>query len=236
MRQIKHSLLITCLWVLVFPAWSTEIQFQDHQSIENAVVSYVKARIQNKGTVETVINVNSLDSRLKLAHCKTPLEAFMPQNTRINSRFSVGVRCTSGKPWKLFIPVTVSSYTDIYVANHSLRKGDIIKKEDLRLVRSDINKLRTRPMTDAQQLIGMVVKRNISLGTPLSSRYLTYPTMINRGDTVDIIAGTDSIAIRMTGKALKSGAKGQRITVKNSSSQKVIDAIVVNAGTVKVLL
>ena len=82
----------------------------------------------------------------------------------------------------------------------------------------------------------MVVKRSISRGSPFNSRNLRLPTTVHKGDIVEIVASTQGLMIRMRGKALNSGAKGERIRVKNQSSKKTIEAVVVDANTVTVNL
>ena len=59
---------------------------------------------------------------------------------------------------------------------------------------------------------------------------------LKKGDVVDIVAESQGLQIRMTGKAINNGAKGQRINVKNLSSNRIIQAIVKNSGLVQIAL
>ncbi len=216
--------------------WASVVDFHPHSEIENRVVQFVKSNIQENENIEVEIKLRALDSRLKLTQCSMPVEVYMPHNSRVNSRFSVGVRCQSGKPWKIYIPVTVAKYAQVYVSTAPLSKGDVLQAEDLRLLRTDISKLRTRPITDANQLIGMLVKRSIPTGSAFTSRHLTHRSVINKGDLVDIVATMSGLNIRMTGNAMSSGGKGQRIRVKNSSSKKTVEGIIIDSNTVQIKL
>jgi len=236
MKRLIQTTLLIVLSLGVNITMASSPGFHPLKDIEKSAQQFIQGQIPPQKNVDLKIKVDSLDSRLKLANCETPLEAYLPQNSRINARVTVGIRCNSNKPWQLYVPVSIAKITEIYVASNALMKGDIVSAEDLRLVQTDINKLRTRPITNPESIIGMVVKRNISTGSPFSKRYIKLPTIVKRGDAVNIIASTTGLNIRMVGKAMGSGALGQRIRVKNTSSKRMVEAIVVDANTVKVRL
>jgi flagella basal body P-ring formation protein FlgA len=59
-------------------------------------------------------------------------------------------------------------------------------------------------------------------------------TLVKRGERVNIQSGKAGVLISATGTAMADGAKGQKINVKNLSSQRVIQATVVDSGQVSV--
>ena len=210
---------------------------QSLSQIEKTAERFIRNNIPSQKSVELVIKVDSLDPRLRLSRCQSPLEAFLPQNSRILARTTVGIRCNdSAKPWQLYVPVNIAKYTDIYVANIPLSQEDVVREEDLRRIKVDINRLRTRPMDNPKDIIGMVVKSSMAQGTPFSMLYLKQPIVVKRGAPVTIIASSAGLNIRMTGQALQPGARGEQISVKNSSSKRTIEATVVDASTVEVSL
>ena len=210
--------------------------FQPLADIENAASQFISKKVSPRDNVEVEIKVNSLDPRLHLAYCDQALQTYLPGNTKLNARVSVGVECKGKKPWKLYVPVTIARYANVYIAGNALMKGDKVTPEDLRLVRMDISKLRVRPMSDSTDIVGMLARRNISRGSVFSTRYLKMPAIIKKGDMVNIVASLSGINIRMKGKAMVAGARGERIQVRNSSSKRMVEAVVINASTVKVNL
>jgi flagella basal body P-ring formation protein FlgA len=60
------------------------------------------------------------------------------------------------------------------------------------------------------------------------------PILVKRGDTVTITTSNPNLAIAMQGTALMDGAQGQRIRVKNTTSNRVISGVVTKAGVVSV--
>lgn len=234
----KQTLIGGIIFFTAYTSITTaaEVELQSHMEITNTVIQSVQEKLQSQENVEVIIEADPLDTRLRLSKCESPLQTNMPQNSNLISRFSVNVRCDSEKPWQVYIPVRVSKLANIYVSNSSLKKGDVIDENDLRLVKTNIDQLHTRPIFQANEIIGMVARRNIPVGGPFSERVLKLPTIVKKGDSVDITASSSGLNIRMTGEALSPGAFGQRIKVKNSSSKKTIEAIVIDAHTVQVSL
>ncbi len=209
-------------------------QFHSHKDILNTVETFLAANLQRSRDIETKTRISPLDARLTLARCEVPLSAFSSTDINQNARFSVGVKCGGQKPWSLYVTVKVEKIATLYIASTPISRGDVILEDNIQLVKRDINKLRHGFFVNKRELIGMVAKRSIRAGTIFSQRHLSPPLIIKKGDSVDIIAKTPAILIRMSGKAMSDGAKGQRIKVKNSSSKKIIDAIVMEAGLVSV--
>lgn len=234
MQQLILSTGFLLLVTYVSATQAAVDSFQSQTEITSTVIQFVQNKIQPQENVEVKIEADPLDSRLKLSRCSTPLKATMPHNSRLSARFSVTVQCESEKPWQLYVPVTVAKMANIYVANSALMKGDVVNESDLRLVKTDINQLHSRPMFSANNIVGMVAKHPIAQGSPFTENYLKFPTLIKKGESVAIVAAAGGLNIRMTGEALDSGAIGQRIRIKNASSKKIIEAIVINSNTVQV--
>ncbi len=59
------------------------------------------------------------------------------------------------------------------------------------------------------------------------------PTLVRRGDAVNIVAQHEQILVTMAGEALDAGARGDIVRVRNAGSGKVIRARVIDAGEVE---
>ncbi len=236
MRSIYFSFLTILLCALLAAPLSAKDLpgHHSHNDIQNTVAQFLKANLQRSDNIEIKTKVSRLDPRFKLAKCEVPLTAFSASDVNAQPRFSVGIRCNSNKPWSLYLTVNVEKLASLYITASPLSRGEILNENNIQRVKRDINKLRRGFFSNKKELIGMITKRSIRTGTIISSHHLKPPLMIKKGDNVDIIANTRSITIRMTGKAVSNGIKGQRIRVKNNSSRKIIDAIVITPGLVKV--
>jgi flagella basal body P-ring formation protein FlgA len=61
---------------------------------------------------------------------------------------------------------------------------------------------------------------------------LISPQIIDRGQTVDLVARSSGLVVNMQGTALANGAEGDRLLVKNLSSGKKVEGLVMAGGTV----
>ena len=73
-------------------------------------------------------------------------------------------------------------------------------------------------------------------GKIISPRAVNRRQLVNRGDKVIIKAVVEGIEVRMNGEAMGNGANGERISVKNLSSNRIINAVVTAQGIVSVIL
>ena len=102
-----------------------------------------------------------------------------------------------------------------------------LEKRDVSILRGDF-------ITRAEQLENKQAIRYLPKGTLLSLKYFVEPLLIKRGDLVTISAIKATLNIDMKGIAMTDGKKNQRISVKNESSGRIINATVIEAGRVLV--
>src|SRR3989344_1414262 len=186
--------------------------------------------------ITTEAEVGSLDSRLRLALCPAPLMAFLPAGAKLSGNATVGVRCQDSKPWTVYVPVRVKLNGQVLVATRPMARGAIIKETDVRLETRDMATLPVAPLTESSQAVGKLAKRALGIGTVISVNELQVPRLVRRGDRITILAAESGIEVRANGEALMDGAEGDRIRVRNSLTDKVIQATVMSAGLVQVNL
>ena len=134
--------------------------------------------------------------------------------------------------------VRLSGWVDIfeYVVCNSgkLKKGTIIKEDDLYFARKNISQLSPNIFTDIVKVVGQMVKHSLKEDTSLKEWMLEKSPIVNRGDIVTILAESDDVKVTVSGKVLEKGYLGGLIRVQNSMSKKEIYAKVVNNSTVLV--
>ncbi|HFE36905.1 MAG TPA: flagellar basal body P-ring formation protein FlgA [Gammaproteobacteria bacterium] len=233
--QKKISLVIL-LFLLNSITVQANARYQSHAQINSAVQTYLDTHIKAAQDVKIKTQISRIDSRLKLSACDQPLKTFVNNRNDFSQRVSVGVKCEGHKPWSLYVPVKIQRFAKVYVAAQPIAKGEQITPADIQQVSQDVSTLRGRYYKTKQEIMGKIAKRSIRLGAVFNPRYLGLPIVVKKGDKVDIVAETQGIRIRMAGKAINAGAKGQQISVKNLSSKRIIQAIVQNPGLVKVMM
>jgi len=236
--HIYQMAILTLLFIFAYTAANSVMagnKWQNHKELAQAVHDYVSNNIEGLPNSYT-INLNPIDTRLKLIRCEQAIEAFGPLTNQMSDRMTVGVRCPGAKPWKVYIPVQITRFGYIIVAKRPLLRGQILDSNSIVRTRFKISGARQAYVYESKHVLGKMLIRAINAGTPIKVNNLRAATIVKRGQEVILIAITASIQVRMGGKALADGAKGDLIRVRNLKTKKVVEGIVTKAGTVKVIM
>lgn len=116
----------------------------------------------------------------------------------------------------------------------NLARGNVLQLSDLESRRINISRLTNGYFIDKNEVQGKILKRSLRRGDVLTNGMLDVRKLVKRGDIVTIMVSSNTLAIRVKGRALMDGRKGDMIRVKNQSSKREIQAIVVAIGIVKI--
>jgi flagella basal body P-ring formation protein FlgA len=103
------------------------------------------------------------------------------------------------------------------------------------MARVHVGSVHAEVARDPAMVIGMQLKQQIQPGVPIPLAELMQPTQISRGDPVRLQLQVGGLSVVGQGVALESGAAGERIRVRNVSSQAVLEGEVVQSGIVRVI-
>lgn len=209
---------------------------QSHASIRQTAEHFISESVEASHGMPPAVSTSALDSRLRLSQCELPLEAFQPTGGKLLGNTTVGVRCTGGNPWTLYVPVKASLFDNVVVAARPLTRDSILGADDMKLERRDLAQLHTGYFTDAAELTGMKITRSVAMNATLTTTQVREPLAVKRGQRVNLIAAKGGIEVRMNGEAMADGAAGDRIKVRNLSSKRVIDGIVESGSTIQVAM
>lgn len=231
---LKKLFSYGCLCALLYTPAVSAASYQSHKSIYQTAKVFVRNHVAEKHGQRPEIKIGKLDSRLKLKKCSKKLQAFLPRGSRAMGKSTVGIKCTGKKPWSIHVPLTISLYGKVLVSSHQLQKGSVLTAADLKLARFNLANLSFGYYEDLKSGIGMKLKRRVSAGAVLTPAMLKKPQKIARGQKVTIMAQSGNMLVRMKGKALSSGAIGDRIKVINIKSRKKLEGVITLNGEVKV--
>ncbi len=228
-RTIQFITLISMLVGFSLPAYAG---FQSLEEIRHAAEKFATDRFgqDENSTIET----RNLDPRLKLQHCPTPLTTQALSTQNHSGNMTVLVKCQGVKPWTVYVPVKIKSYIEVAVAKRPLARGIPITDKDIVFEKREISRLGSGYFEDKNKLNNRLPKRTLAKGAVISPRDLGVNKVINKGSRVSIIAHTNGITVRMAGLALSDAGKGESIRVRNLSSKRTVDAVVIEPGLVKV--
>jgi flagella basal body P-ring formation protein FlgA len=151
-------------------------------------------------------------------------------------RLTVAVSCPGPKPWKLHVPVAMAEMMEVVVARSARPRDAVLDLDGLALEERDVTQLRQGYLTDPEDLAGQRLRRSVAAGQVIQPGMLKVDPVIRRGQRVTLVAASGPIRVKMAGLALADGAPGQRISVRNLSSDREIEGVVRSAQQVEVLL
>ena len=216
----------------LFSAEAVAAEIQSLKSIRDVAKTFVMSQYDNNNGKVEILPVK-LDSRLRLAKCDQSLDAEYSSSSSRGGRLIVNVQCHGTKPWTLYVPVQVKIMQNVVVLAHSLPRNTPLSQSDLRLEQRDINRMSSGYFSDPQEVIGKTLKRSVGGGLALSPVYVESQKLVKRGQQVVLLAQTSSITVKMSGKAMADGAAGEKIKVKNLSSDRVIEGVITKNGSVR---
>ena len=82
------------------------------------------------------------------------------------------------------------------------------------------------PLKTLKKVIGRKAKVSLASGTVVKARHLETVYLINKEDTVLVIAQNNKLMITTSAKALEEGQLGDMISIENINSKKVLKAII----------
>jgi flagella basal body P-ring formation protein FlgA len=206
------------------------------QSLDSIQAAAEKAvRLQLPDTrAKYFVTPQRMDSRLRLAACADPLEAFIANNAAPAARSTVGVRCPAQNTWTVYVPVSVEVEAPILVLRRALARRSPVEPIDVELQTRRLPGMASGFISDLGSLPGRRLKRALPAGTALTADVLVPDVLVKRGQQVTLLAMSGTIEIRAQGQALSEGGANDRIRVQNINSMKIVEGVVENSGTVRV--
>ncbi|MEW5992787.1 MAG: flagellar basal body P-ring formation chaperone FlgA [Candidatus Zixiibacteriota bacterium] len=216
--------------------WMGSAQAETVQSlsaIQQVAIGYLEGQHSDSHR-QPQVTVAALDPRLRLAACEVPLEAFTPPGQRTMGATTVGVRCGAPVAWTVYVQATVALIRPVLVARRPLPRGTALTSADVDVIEQDVARLSLGYLIDLKDIDGMILRRSVTAGAVLHPALVQPPVSIRRGERVTILGQVAGIEVRMEGQAMADGAKGALIRVRNLSSGRDIEGVVVGPGLVQV--
>ena len=237
----KHQEIIASCWhalLLVLAMYSTELQAAPsslQQQINDAINLYVE-ETHNGGFEQIEVDIQPVDTRLRLSDCESALELEHRPRNRSTGRLTFKVSCANPENWTIHVPVTIQAFDNIVVSDLPIAKGTHLRPSDLRLELRDVSRLYGGYFKTIDELVGFVARRPIPAEQVMNPALVDPAKMVNRGERVVIIGEGHGLSIRTTGLAMEDGAFGELIRVRNTSSDKVVEGRITAPGQIKVSL
>jgi flagella basal body P-ring formation protein FlgA len=203
-------------------------------SLSTTALHAMEQRALAAGYTNVEVAVRSLDNRLQLTACSAPVSVLPDTNQRVLGHVTVGLRCEAPERWTIHVRGNVSAQRELPTLVRAVNRGDIIGPHDVAWQTVQISREPRGLLTIPDDIVGKEARKHLTVGQTLRSSDLVAPTLIERGQVVDLITQTAGLQVNMQGKALTAGAEGDRLIVQNTNSGKRIEGVVLATGAVLV--
>lgn len=120
------------------------------------------------------------------------------------------------------------------VLSRRLAQGEVISDADITYIRQPRDRMQAGVVSDVSEIIGKTVRRAVAPNQAVYVRDVREPVVVAKGQAVTILLQTRAMTLTASGKALSDGAQGELVRIVNTSSSRVIEAIVAGPNLVTV--
>ncbi len=224
-RRLLMLVIVMLLPVLSLPAFALAAS---DSAMQQSLQSFFNDGVVVRGASAELIRVERWPTTSGVVHWSLPV-ALNGHPKRLSLIAEQG-----GRRW--YVPVRVHWWAMAIVMNKNISARSLLTHDMLKRTRADIAGHNRPWMDEISELIGMRLTRRMNKGDLVLSSSVKRPPLIKRGDIVQIILDMGHLHVRAEGKALRSAHRGERVLVKNLRSKEVIQAIVEQAGAVRIQL
>ncbi|GAA6185354.1 flagellar basal body P-ring formation chaperone FlgA [Aliiglaciecola sp. NS0011-25] len=204
-----------------------------HQQLSQAVENYVNTQLRHIAAPSDdnlLVKAMPLDERIVIPDCPTPFTISASKEALAQSNITVRTSCEQTN-WYLYMMVKATRVQPVVVLTTSVSPGTVLNENDVKVVMLDKNLIRTSTFADISTVVGARMKKRSRPGQPVVPGQLCF---VCKGDSILITADTGGVSIKTKGIAQQDGNLGDTIAVKNSKSNRVVHAQVVNTHQVVV--
>ena len=178
-----------------------------------------------------------------------PCDAALDIAPRVENRWdTVAVTCSAPIPWTIMLRTEGQIWGDdaavagggesagaiaAVVLRQAARKGQLITADMLELAPFDRAPAEGH-FLDPAKVAGRRLTSNVAAGVPVRERHLQPDWAVKEGGRVSIEMDTGGITVASSGISLENGALGDIISVRNASSNKVLQGIVSDENKISV--
>jgi flagellar basal body P-ring formation protein FlgA len=115
---------------------------------------------------------------------------------------------------------------EVLTYSHSLAAGDIVEATDVAFAKVPRFAVPQDAPRDPETVIGKSARRPLRSGAPVATHDLGNPTVIKRDDIVQVTYRADGVVLVLQGKAMADAGQGDPVDIQNTTSKKVVQAVV----------
>jgi flagellar basal body P-ring formation protein FlgA len=155
---------------------------------------------------------------------------------KTSGRFSVVALLPSGAPAaQLPLSGQVTAMAEVPVLRDMVARGQLVNQQLIDYALVPANRLGGGIVLDAADLTGQAARRTLHPGRPIRAADLMPPIVVPKNKLVSMIYEVGALRLTARGRTLTDGGAGAVIKVLNIDSNRTVDALVIDDGTVAVV-
>ncbi len=230
---VKKVFLTLIAGALICALILANTAFANTQEVTRAVQNFLYQQAQQASEHTSEIAIEVFTPSAHFGECINPQPFFPNANQEAAGRVSVGVRCGENGNQVRYVQAQISLLSNYMVPIEDIRSGTLLQADMLTSAQGDIGRMRTQPITNLEDLVGLVVRRNLRAGQPIHQEMVQAPEIIGRGDNVKIVAQGSGFQIERDGTAVDSGGLNDVIRVR-IGNRNILEARVIGPGRVTI--
>lgn len=125
-------------------------------------------------------------------------------------------------------PAAARGNVEVLTYSRNLAAGEIVQPADL--VWGKAAAAPADAPSDAEAIIGMAAKRALRAGAAVAARDVGAAQVIKMGDIITVTYEDGGISLSLQGRAMANAGVGETLNVQNTTSKKIVQALVTAPG------
>jgi flagellar basal body P-ring formation protein FlgA len=121
---------------------------------------------------------------------------------------------------------------DVLTWSRNIAAGEIVQPQDLIWGKAALSP--ADAPSDPEALVGLAARRPLRAGAAAASRDVAAVQVIKAGEIVTLVFEDDGVSLALQAKAMTGGGVGETINAQNTSSKKIVQAVVTGPGQARV--
>jgi flagella basal body P-ring formation protein FlgA len=135
---------------------------------------------------------------------------------------------------KIFVRTKVGVFKKVIVAKNKIRRGQLIKKEDIAAEERDIAMLPDKYFFNLEKVANNEAKTSISQNGTIFKWMVRKVPLIHRGEKATIIVKGENLILKTMGRVLADGYLGEKVKIKREETKMVLEGELVSADEIEV--
>jgi flagella basal body P-ring formation protein FlgA len=205
------------------------------ERIEQIVKAFIQQQFAGKNQTVRIKEIRGAEpvllSKGSLSH-----QVAAPRNTALSGSLplTVTLKVNDEVEKRMTVTAVVEVLVNALVTTRPLGRFKPIEESDVEVRSVDVSGLPSDYIADPETVIGKRTRRLLDANTVLRPDLVESQPIVKRGDRVRIIVESAGMRITAVGEVKQTGCLGERVPVANLDTNKVIQARVVDAQTVKI--